>query len=371
MTVRGLLSSEYVSEARRPLGALPKLILFYFLTVTAIFFVLVFLSRPVSAVGPHGPFSSTSEKCEKCHAMHRTTNSMLLVKEDSVALCLSCHSGGIGADTAVMQGALMKATAPGSGSYVVLGSLLGGGFDAIGGSAVSTSKHILRSTAAPYGSDNMSSQIQITCVSCHTPHENDNYRLLRKQPGGSGPDMTVTWNGPYLNPDGSQDYAYEQRAYGPGLTYNPGTHEFSGTSKEVTRNYRSGLPAWCSSCHTRYMNRQDSAPYNAGDIVGAAVRYRHAVDVPVIGRHNIYDTVVPYDLPTDMPLQDVTGNGRTADDTISCLSCHFAHGTSAQMHDETASASLVADRGTLPTDSMLLRLDDRQVCQIACHRVVN
>ncbi len=363
MTKLGLLSCEYVAEARHLVGAWLQLILFPFLTAVLVTALFVFASIPAQAVGPHGPFDATTEKCEKCHAMHTGATQTLLPKTSVVSLCQSCHSGGIGADTAVMQGALMKPSSPDSSDYIVAGTLLGGGFDGIGGVTNTTSKHDLGMVAAPYGSENMGTTIELTCISCHTPHQGPNYRLLRRRAGDSANDVLVTWNGPDDLGDGSLDYCYSEYDQDPG----------TAGVQHYTFNYNSGMSAWCSSCHSRYMTRSDATPYNAGDSAGERVRYRHAVDVPVMGRYNIYNPATTYDLPTDLPLQDVSGNGHVVGtdptDTITCLTCHVAHGANTTMG--AAIDSQAGTRGSLPTDSTLLRLNDRQVCQIACHKVVN
>lgn len=360
MTRDGLLSCEYDAEARRLRGAWLRLILFL-LASALLAAVLFFLTAiPAKAVGPHGPFGATTEKCEKCHAMHTASSSTkLLVNLNTPALCQSCHSGGVGADTAVMQGTYMQPATSGGTDYVAAGTLLAGGFNAVGGTGNTSSTHPIETAAAPLGAGNMGATISLTCTSCHTPHEGPNYRLLRRGVGDSGTDFAVSWNGPYPQPDGTLDYAFDEHDMDlatPGVQY-------------FTYNYSSGMSAWCSGCHSKYMTRQDSTPYEAGDAEGAQVRFRHAVDLPVI-------TTLPdqfngklYDLTTDLPLQDVNGNGRDGADTITCLTCHRAHGTNSTM--DAGLDAQAGTRGSLPTDSMLLRLNDRQICQTACHKVVN
>lgn len=363
MTGRGFLSGEYVAEARPLRGAWLQLMLFFLasaLSASALFFLTAGQAR---AAGPHGPFDSTTEKCEKCHALHtaRSGPTTLLNQADTAALCESCHSGGAGADTAVMQGSFMRPATSGGTGYVVTGTLLGGGFNAVGGVSDTTSLHTIGSMAVPPGSADMGASVSLACTSCHTPHNGPNYRLLRRNVNGSGTDMSVTWNGPYPQPDGTLDGAYDERDLGAD----------TGT-QYLTFNYRGGMSAWCSACHSMYMTRQDSTPYDAGDIEGAQVRFRHAVDVPVISTSPNRFNGKLYGLSTDLPLQDVNGNGRDGVDTITCLTCHRAHGSSAVMAEETM-LSAGGDRGSLPsgTDSMLLRLDNREICQIACHKVVN
>jgi predicted CXXCH cytochrome family protein len=381
VTRKGLLGVEYVAGAGPIRGAWLRLILFPLYSVILAILISLYVPIPAQAVGPHGPFNTTTEKCEKCHSMHAAGTQTLLTKKNNMELCESCHSAGIGADTAVMQGALMKPSAPDSKDYVNSGSLLGGGFETIGGSSSTTSRHNLSSMAVPPGAEDTGAAIQLDCLSCHTPHEGLNYRLLRQQINGDQTDYRVTWNGPCATPDGTLDYSYAENDMDPNT---PGI-------QNVTYNYQSGLSAWCSGCHSQYMaaNNPDgtpnanrggpgATPYNAGDEAGATVRYRHAVDVPIKSDdplnpvHNINPPYTTYSFTTDLPLNDTNGNGRDSADTITCLTCHKAHGSNAIMAEETI-LNADGDRGGLPsgTDSMLLRLDNREVCQTACHKVVN
>jgi predicted CXXCH cytochrome family protein len=384
---KGHLSSNNEFETRSPAGPLSWLIVRSFFLLVSLSLVSGLNAIPAQAIGPHGEYSGKTDKCGQCHAMHTAKTLTLLTKSQPTDLCISCHSKGIGADTAVMDGAMMHPTAPGSGVYNNQGTLLGGGFSSLGATASTTSQHQLGLVAPPAGATGAST-IELQCLSCHTPHDSANYRSLRRSPGDMPVDVSVAWNQPPPVDDGSggtvEDYGFTDRIYGTGITYDPITHVLSGTSVEVTRCYKSGISAWCSACHSTYMATNDSngkpnayrgpggTPYNAGDSAGSIVRYRHAVEVPVLGGHNIYSSTTIYNLPTDLPLNDVNNNGRDAADTINCLTCHRAHGTDKHMTGQAILAG-PGDRGSLPQgqDSMLLRLDDRQVCQLACHRVVN
>jgi len=281
--------------------------------------------------------------------MHTALDNKLLPQTSSEALCESCHSKGQGADTAVMDG-----------MYVGLNNstLLGGGFNTVGGSNAVTGKHGILETGTPYGTAT-GTQYTLTCLSCHTPHDGPNYRLLKRYPGEATSEVYVTWNGPW------QD-ASETAQGGDYRGYTESDLNGAGGVKEYTRNYKSGIAAWCTSCHTKYMQRGPEA-YNPGDMYGGTARYRHGIDIPITGRMDPVNGV-QYNLATDIPLEDLTGNGRTVDDEITCLSCHRAHGTDAVM---TGSADLPAsERGSLPAgkDGMLLRMNDRAICR-DCHQM--
>lgn len=359
-----------------------------FLKVVSLLLGFVFMAATpaFAAVMPnaHDGFANDDAICVICHRTHTALNEQLLRSDGG--MCLTCHQGGIGADTDVWNGAY--AEFPNSDNYdwgATNGTLLGGGFAHVGGSTMgaATSNHKLSVALVPPGSTSGAS-VQLECTSCHTIHTNflmpEQYRQLRSTLGDAIVPISVPWNGPWEGPaqtmpkNAAGYMAYTDTQFGTGVTFNTTTGTFSGASREVSRNYKSGIAAWCSACHSKYMDRKDLVAYNAGDSEGLAIRYRHAVNVKITSSFNIITPTTLYDFATDLPLEDKTGLGRSVEDTMTCLTCHRAHGTSAVMtaFSETDLKS-AGDRGTLPsgTDSMLLRLNDREVCQTACHKVVS
>jgi cytochrome c553 len=312
-------------------------------------------------------------------------------------MCLTCHQSGTAADTDVWNG--IYGELPNSDNLnwgTAGGTLLGGGFARVGGTAPAgepaTSAHTMDLTAVPAGSVS-GLIVKLECTSCHNIHHDftlpEQYRLLRARVGDAAGPLSVPWNGPW-NWDGASQttvdfstpqsptgtyMAYTEVPFGAGITFTP-PDVYGGAPKEYTRNYRNGISAWCSGCHTKYMERKDAASYDARDSQGLKIRYRHAIDVQITvdpavpgpGIENEYVNGIFYKFETDEPLEDRSGDGRTWDDTMMCLTCHRAHGTNATMHADIA--PLMGDRGELPTGSMLLRLDNRQVCQAACHKVI-
>ncbi len=340
------------------LNIFPHVIGYSILLIALIALIFIALSDNCQAGSPHGPFSSATDKCSSCHRMHTSINSKLLPQLSNEALCESCHSKGQGADTAVMEGIYINSQNPDQswGEDTVV--LLGGGFEKIGDSNTVTSKHLLEVAGTPYGSS-PSKQYTLTCISCHTPHQSPNYRLLRRRPGESSADVNVTWNGPWTDSTESE----------PGGEYRGFTEiDFTATSgyKEYTRNYQSGFSSWCQACHTKYLERGPEK-YNPGDIYEDVIRYRHGIDVPIADRTNPVNEI-QYDLETELPLEDITGNGRSSDDELTCVTCHRSHGTDVSMTGEAVLSS--AERGILPsgTDSMLLRQSDRLMCS-DCHDI--
>lgn len=172
-------------------------------------------------LSPHVKTSSTGTattwgsvtRCAGCHRAHQAEGAMLLTKSTEQALCDTCHNGS-GASTNVEQGVSVA----GAG-----GALRGGGFTkarinsanptalyyfnasrnsyslqegqipAANAGSATTSNHLLGATAA-YGlglSGGATGTLQTTegtspleCGSCHDPHGNGNYRILKPVPSG-------------------------------------------------------------------------------------------------------------------------------------------------------------------------------------------
>jgi cytochrome c553 len=296
--------------------------------------------------------------------MHLNAGDKLLSRTSVTDVCISCHAKGQGADTAVMEGLYVDGQGSAANhSWGTPGALLlGGGFLYIGGNQPVTGNHQIGVTAVPYGSGS-GTGYTLGCQDCHTPHANDNYRLLRHQPGGVAADITVQFNGPWTDAtqtaQGGEYNAYSIADFSAGN---------ANGEKEFTRNYKAGIASWCAACHQRYMTRgwPDPDSYPAGDNYGSQPRYRHEVGCAITGENDEVNGVA-YNLTTDLPLEDATGNGRTTDDRLTCLSCHAAHGTAAVMQGD---AILGSDRGSLPAgaNGLNLRTDGRELCG-DCHNI--
>ena len=299
--------------------------------------------------------------------MHDAKADELLSEEDSVLFCTSCHAKGSGADTAVMEGALIRPTVPGGDVFTDQGTLLGGGFNNIGNKVSVTSNHRLGEAGTPFGSD-ANATVVLTCLSCHTPHQGPNYRLLRRRPTGGDTDLYVTWNGPWSDETQTQHQdggymAYTETYFGSGLTRNPSNNALEGEPIEYTRNYQSGMSDWCSGCHSVYST--EVGPYDIGDGQGSMIRHKHLVDITLTNTGRLAGSP-----DTNLPLSDPEGTTRDGNETINCLTCHRAHGTDTDSTD--IGAYQAASRGFLPpmTTSMLLRRGNRGVC-IDCHGYIN
>lgn len=178
--------------------------------------------------GPHITNKGTTaigsgpDGCAGCHRIHsaKSDNGMLLVNTSEEALCTSCHESGTGATTDVING--VQYQAPTGGVLTSpLQALRGGGFTnalIASGSAsrayqaadpsridntqntvpvlttgqATTSEHGLGTPETMWGEGAISAtgnvgkaSVTLECGSCHDPHGNGNFRIL-KPVGGLG-----------------------------------------------------------------------------------------------------------------------------------------------------------------------------------------
>jgi predicted CXXCH cytochrome family protein len=322
-------------------------------------FTCVMAGVAIAGAGPHKGgtpgFTQDTDACAGCHRAHTGVHASLLKAGNTYyEFCVSCHDG-TGANTNVVDGVFTGTTTSwGTQTYGTAGNgLNGGGFSNAkpytdrsgrnGTSAAVTSKHDVASDSATYtawggGNSGPGYTMTLTCVSCHDPHGTTNYRILKADPKSNG--------------------------YTPGpVTSNESTPDFTSIK------YKSGQSAWCVDCHSQYMTAQGTRPdndpvsgtqntsgtYDAGDGLGAAVRYRHPVDVSLGGTKagNLNSHIK---LPVD---QGTYSSSIQSGDEIQCLSCHQVHGTIATM-------TINAQVGPA-ADTALLRLNNRGVCE-NCHQ---
>ena len=333
-------------------------------------------------------------RCASCHRAH-TAKAEYLLKSAQPALCYTCH-GGTGSNTDVRDGI----------SNVANVGLRGGGFEnaaistgaatkelgilnvttgripavnqiipVLGSPLPTTSRHQINGTTSGTiwgnginGSGAGKTGVTLECGSCHDPHGNGNYRILRPVPNDAAtkadttvnpnvaafavaavnvPDATLgdtvvagvvtarvrkytTTN--YWNTGDSQ-----VPAGGTALTTDA-TH-LAGTGPAATDGYIQNIAAWCTTCHTRYLAPTGSYKTPSGD---ATFMYRHRSDA------------------------------NYKQGAANCITCHVSHGSNAAM---TLDAAQVLEPGANPTtdtapvlNSRLLRVNERGTC-VMCHNV--
>lgn len=321
--------------------------------------VWIFLmSLPVLADGgPHRAFSGTGQpgtSCASCHRAH-TASAPDLLKEEQPTLCYSCHGDTAqGAGTDVEGGVYYSGHDPRGDSATTTSPLRAGGFkyalidtDNSGGwsSDPTATTAIKAGTIAPltfgtreaatsahtvdplvlgtmWGNGDISgtkntgqASVSMSCGTCHDPHGNKHYRLLRGIPNESGASAEVNIADPTTKTYTTSNYWNVDYSEAPAVATN--------------------ISAWCSTCHTRYLADETEADTDSGD---AVFKYRHLTDTGSAG-------------------------------TPICIQCHVAHGSNATASRAASFAELPGGTESATAnanDSRLLRLNSRGVCQM-CH----
>jgi predicted CXXCH cytochrome family protein len=341
--------------------------------------------------GPHvaSTGDATPDKCAGCHRIHTGQNEFLLKQAGTIQqFCYTCHgNGGPGSDLAVQEGTFYGTTpgAPYGGKTASTAvGLRAGGFeqarinttdptnstDTVAPAVVSigvlstahtvNSAHAIDGTTAgtmwgngAIGTTGPGPSFTLDCTSCHDPHGNGNYRILRTVPTGSG---GAGYAIPDTYPKTAASYTvsnYFVMNFGAlpaslpaGSTPAPGASILVDTS------------AWCAQCHTRYLDTRNGTPnanasrVNSGD---AIFTYRH----------------------TSSGLSISSSNGAVSFVNRACITCHAAHGSNSSMPGNptagTSYSSTVPWPGggtTNPTNdtqrASLLKMDNRGMCK-KCH----
>ncbi len=269
--------------------------------------------------------------CGACHILHGSEDGLpadpglpggvsgLLRFASSTDLCLSCHATALGA---VLAGdPAYPPPERGPGNFVFLFALNlndapDGLFYPIGGhraghSLVSADLGLFEDPDHPQAPGGDYPADALGCTSCHDPHGNTNYRLLR----GAGEQDAAGYSFHYPAPQGT----------GPALDGPP----------EALANhtaYQAGWSEWCANCHGFYHDESGAG-------------FAHPVDRPLDGEaRQSYNGYAGPDNPTggdywtaylpEVPLEQasmaVDGTaGAFQDCRVTCMSCHRAHATSA------------------------------------------
>ena len=319
--------------------------------------------------GPHHQGASPiTDGCSGCHRAHTGQNPGLLTNAQT-SLCFTCHgTTGTGATTDVQDGVqyapittsqVTTTTRTGSGTTYA-GALRGGGFDkgvidsSLTGAgstganagkvgtltqfALTTSKHSVDLAGTAWGAGDISStadagaSVTLTCASCHDPHGNGRYRVLKPTPDNAytGAYTGITPSQSFMSNVNIGDvsaYVYTTTDY-----WHPEDSNSTGST-----SYIANVSAWCASCHTRYLAGATSGSNASGD---AIFSYRHTTTG-----------------------NSFAGNASTAP---TCVQCHVAHGSNAAVGTNSAAVPLPGSSAARGANSSLLRIDNRGVCQ-KCH----
>jgi predicted CXXCH cytochrome family protein len=319
------------------------------LIVMVVGLVLAFATAGMALAsgGPHGGFTATTDACAGCHRAHTATGPNLLMVPSGYDLCISCHgAAATGANTNVDDGYYLSTRDDLGGDYDEgaantpnYAPLLGGGFVNYQGAAVTSIHRPDGEETAAWGNGVPRGSLAdlseaLNCASCHDPHGSPNYRIINVQING------VSVSVAQVDEGAAKDYDEE--------------HWGAGTSSV------------CAACHSAYhVTRPDSGSHNQDDgsgnldYGGDISTFAHRVDMSYDTGYNQNPETVGlsgYYLP-------LAESGVA--DRVVCMTCHLPHGASTTMVGN-------ADLGGLPgetsaTDSALLRIDNRGVCQV-CHQ---
>ncbi len=343
-----------VREIFLPTFKLPKkglLIIMKRLALLFFFAAAWFMFSAPAAMADNGPHIrgtvALTDSCAGCHRLH-TAKAVALTMDAQPALCYTCHGATATGSALNVRDGLGYSD---STRVTLSGPLRGGGFEnarinsaaptgqqttptlqagtpgtvpVLAAAAVVTSTHSMDGTSlktwgngAAGGAD---TAIALRCTTCHDPHGNGNFRILRPIPNGSGGNST-----PIL------DVATK--------TYTTANYWKVDDVAGNAANFITNVSAWCSTCHTRYL-----APTGSGStpLAGEAVyTYRHRTDA-------------------------------TATATPTCIQCHVSHGSNAAMGTRSVGVltpdglAIGPATGTIAGNSKLLRIDSRGTCQM-CH----
>lgn len=353
-------------------------------------FLVAFPAMAMKSPYTHGDFASNSKGCGDCHVTHSAGAAKLLNTTSTyqTTFCLGCHGkmspfdvriGQIITDAADGGGAISSrwdwSGVSDTGTSANTSYSLSGGFQYAGdfdviegdGSAMQvTSVHNvqgLSDTASIAGvtegnwiGDTIpggTNSITFECGSCHDPHA-----------GGAYSDDQSDKNPRLLKEDilGRSDMRVKMK--------------FDQATNTVTR-YTYGFNTWCGACHDVFdtsIGGLESGGWRSGydKTTIARDKFMHKFGVHV-DPSQYAGTTDPYTVKY-LALEAQKPDG-SADTTISCITCHRAHGSSADVSglEWTRYASYKDGSGATTTTgsgSALLRLPDRDVCY-ECHDIAN
>jgi predicted CXXCH cytochrome family protein len=289
-----------------------------------------------------------TDRCTSCHRVY-TTQGASPVTTHQDGLCFTCHGPSAGgASTDVIDGVGYETSGtPNSDRSKAPGALRGGGFDyarigsgtvtketflsgtslgvrrqiipALAAGKATTSNHgvagvtgTARGDVAPYPGSGAA--VTLECGSCHNPHGNGNYRILRPIPAHSGPSTPAV----SVRIPEARVKVYTTTNYWLGGDPSvPPLVNGANIGTAASDGYIGNIAQWCTTCHTLHHNA-------AHDRMG--------------GRN--------------------------------CVTCHVAHGSNASMSGARISQVERPDGSASShgTSSRLLRVDNRATCTM-CHNV--
>jgi hypothetical protein len=225
-----------------------------------------------------------------------------------------------------------------------------------------TSRHDMEVTGTmwgngPVGTVGPGPSATLECTSCHDPHGNGNYRILRSVPTGSGgAGYTIPDTYP-KTPTGYTTTNYFNMYFGANPT-NPIT-EPPGAVAGVSILYDTAN--WCAQCHTRYLAESGTTTSGKPASGGSRVDSGDAI-------YTFRHTSMGYGYSSFSPPVGFKYNNRA------CITCHASHGSNSEMTGQY-SQTIEYPGGATPAATpgpgnnergVMLKMDNRGICR-KCH----
>jgi|GEM_PF-2825230 len=322
-----------------------------------------------TAENAHGNYVSNTNSCASCHINHKGKSAakQLLTTDTVRALCETCHTAAAaGSKYLVDYGAVRDKNGdftPSPAGPITMGTeteLFGAAVPndpdlAAQGIKKATSAHPYTGVHKAQGdslnlglsADKKSTVLLETrsmqCTSCHQAHPNDNnYRLLKSINNTYAAVPPATTLTATLTPVVIEAYAVNT----------------DGT-KETVR-YKSGATQFCEQCHKAFHPTTGTTSTFNGETFfihpsEKAMNLHGALLTSDLPLQNAKD-LAPGDSPNNITLE----NGKTKDSYITCITCHYSHGTPNVGEQQS---NFIPGK----TSTMLNRMDYVGVCQ-ECHK---
>jgi len=395
--------------------------------------LLVGAGPALADAGPHVKGQGlTPDTCAACHRAH-TGQAPYLLKEKQEQLCFSCHgSAGTGSKLDVQDGVGYSSDERIGKTGTAVGALRGGGFKyalissseagvekttgAEGSHGIPTTSMTIKTLSATElqpstsahsvdesnqmawgngaisATSNYGKEIKLTCGSCHDPHGNGMYRILRPEPNESGatkPGVEILETAEMKEESHTKNHVYTTANYWESWDTNDTAFEAK-------------ISSWCATCHTRLgandekvIGGEAEVETEGGEVAACkgqtTCATKGAKQIPFKSEKWFVpvskatystesgDAVFNYRHRTEWPKyvwEEVAAEHAAGKYKVepNCIQCHVAHGTDATMggHAETVAfpgGKLESETNPLvtkPEESFLLRLNNRGVCQ-TCH----
>jgi predicted CXXCH cytochrome family protein len=267
-------------------------------------------------VNKHEYYTSSTDLCAECHETHNAKGPGLLKEQNVTDMCLFCHDGS-GSKYNVPDG-ITTGPNPGDPLSPIIYTTPAGPIGEItvsenktwSSGAMVTSRHPMGMSlsSAPGGDRNASNEVwnsQMSCASCHQPHNPSNYRLLRS----NLPDAT-------------------------GVTVSAFAKTDVANNQETVR-YLDGMNNFCSGCHADYLvgagsgHTASTANANGKPFYSTTLGdHRHAVGVAPAD-FSLFTGYGAKALNTELPLEGpyLPSSPDYNKNKIMCVTCHTSHGS--------------------------------------------